>query len=164
MKYLLIISIVAMLLLVPVFAHEEISAPEDIIKGIVARQGAANISQLDCTKITADEFESLGDSVMERMAGSHEPHEQMDNMMGGEGSTSLKQMHIAMGSNWLGCHEGMDMSSMMGGTVSMMPMMMRMMGAYYPAYYTGFDVVLILAIVGWILFIATLIYLLIRKK
>lgn len=152
-----------LLLLTPTaFTHEETSTPEEVMKTVMARQNVTDIRQIDCTKISEDDFEFLGDAVMERMTGSHELHEQMDAMMGGEGSASLRQMHITMGSNWLGCHEGMDMSSMMSR--GMMPMMMRMMGTYYPAYYSGFDAVLLLAIAGWILFIATLVYLLTRRK
>ncbi len=162
-KPILVILIAsALLILGTAFAHEEMQAPEDVIKTIMARQGVADVAQLDCTEISDDDFEFLGDTVMEKMVGSHELHEQMDAMMGGEGSASLRSMHIAMGKNWLGCHEGMEMGGMMGSSI--MPVMMRMMGAYYPAYYSGFDAVLLLAIVGWVLFIVTIIYFLTRKK
>lgn len=162
MKFVKIAAIVTIFFLATsVLAHEEMQAPEDVIKTIMARQGVTDMSQLDCAKISGGDFEFLGDSIMERMAGSHELHEQMDNMMGGEGSASLKQMHITMGKNWLACHEGMDMGGMM---TSMTPMMMRMMGSYYPAYYSGFDAVLIFGVIGWILFIAALVYLLLTRQ
>ncbi len=46
-------------------------------------------------QLTDDQFALLGDYFMELMAGSN--HEYMDQMMGGEGSASLRQAHINMG-------------------------------------------------------------------
>lgn len=143
-----------MLLSSIVFAHEEIRTPDEIASEILAKQNITDVNKIDCSKVSNEDFELLGDAVMERMAGDHELHEQMDTMMGGEGSVSLAQMHIAMGSNWLGCNKGM--AGMMN--VNTMPMMMRMMGSYYPAYYTGYDSILLAAIMGWVLFGATLAY------
>ena len=161
MKFFVPVALVLMLSIG--FAHEEIQSPEIIVSSILAGQGVNSTDQLDCSKIPEGQLEWLGDAVMEKMAGSHEFHDQMDEMMGGEGSESLKRMHITMGSNWLGCNkEGTMMGSRMTG-----PMMMRMMtgvltpmasGFLYPAYYNGFDSVLILAIIGWIFFVAMLIY------
>lgn len=149
-----VIGIVVSLLLLStlVSAHEETRNPEDIISSVMAKQGITNIKQIACSKISNEDFETLGDAMMEKMVGNHELHEQMDTMMGGEGSASLKQMHIIMGSNWLGCTRDMPMMGLM------MPMMMRMMGNYYPAYYAGYDNILLVAIIGWILFGATLAY------
>lgn len=147
-------------------AHEMelIQPPEDVVNSILAKQGISDVKQVDCSKVSDKDFEELGEAVMERMAGSHELHEQMDVMMGGEGSASLQQMHIAMGQNWLGCQslQGAGMMGMMNA--NMMPMMMRMMGNYYPAYYSGYDVALILGIAGWILFFLTLTYLYFTRK
>ena len=150
--------VIAISLVSVVFAHEDIALPEDIVSRILAKQSVTSISQLYCSKVSQEDFEELGDSVMERMAGSHQMHDQMDNMMGGEGSTSLQQIHIAMGGNWLGCTKA---EGVMGGTVNvnMMPMMMRMMGNYYPAYYSGYDFVFLLALAGWLLFFIAVFYL-----
>ncbi|MBI4010197.1 MAG: hypothetical protein HY361_03345 [Candidatus Aenigmarchaeota archaeon] len=123
---------------------EKVKSVEEVVNEIVAKQNMASIDEIDCNKISGADFEQLGDALMERMVGSHELHEQMDDMMGGEGSESLKQMHIAMGRNWLGC-------SGLQGMMGMMPMMMRMMGNYYPAYYTGYNTLLGFSIVGWVL-------------
>ncbi len=142
-------------------AHEEMQTPEEMMNVIMARQGVVSISQVNCGSVLEVDFEMLGDAVMGRMAGSHEPHEQMDSMMGGEGSVSLRQMHIAMGQNWLGCSQGTMGSEMMN--VNMMPVMMRMMGNYYPAYYSGYDLILAAGAAGWILFGVTL-YFYLRKK
>ena len=137
------------------FAHEEtVKSVDDILNEIASKQGVST-DQIDCNKISNEEFEELGDAVMERMLGDHELHEQMDEKMGGEGSESLKQMHIFMGMNWLGCtdHVGMGM-----GSGLMMPMMMRMMGNTYPAFYSGYDSLLLAALVGWILLILAVVY------
>ena len=149
------------------FAHEEMQSPDEIINSMMSAQGAADVKQLDCTRITDEHLEILGDAIMEKMSGSHELHEQMDVMMGGEGSASLAQMHTAMGKNWLGCNilvQGMGPGMMGGANVNMMPMMMRMMGNYYPAYYNSFDTILIVAIVGWIMFAAVLTYFYSKRK
>lgn len=141
------------------FAHEEVHMPEEIINDMMVQQGVSDMKQLDCGKIPDADFEKLGDALMERMA-SHDVHEQMDAMMGGEGSASLQQMHIVMGRNWLSCNQGTMGQGMMGGMPSsMMPMMMRMMGNYYPAFYSGYDLALLIAVVGWVLFFISVFYL-----
>ncbi|MBI4170441.1 MAG: hypothetical protein HY514_02015 [Candidatus Aenigmarchaeota archaeon] len=137
---------------------EEIRTPEEVLNDIISDQGIASAAQADCSKISQGYLEELGDAVMERMAGNHELHEQMDAMMGGEGSASLRQMHISMGRNWLDCDEAEMINT------RMMPMMMRMMGSYYPAYYGGFDAVLVFAFIGWVLFFVSVVYFLSRKK
>ncbi len=136
------------------YAHMETSSVEDMMNSMMNEQNASELGQLDCNKIPDSEFEELGDATMERMVGDSELHEQMDTMMGGEGSESLTQMHVTMGKNWLGCT---SLQGMMGS--NMMPMMMRMMGNYYPSYYTGYNAVLIFAVLGWVLSIVLIIIL-----
>lgn len=149
---------IVLLLAAMAFAHDEMKTPEDVINSVMKAQNVSVIKEISCSKITSDEFEELGDAVMERMAGDHELHEQMDLMMGGEGSASLRSMHIAMGSNWVGCTRG----SIMG--TNMMPMMMRMMGNYYPGYYSGYDTSVLAAVAGWVLFGAAILYMHTSKK
>ena len=48
-----------------------------------------------CSKLTENQLEILGDYFMEQMHPG-ESHNVMDKMMGGEGSESLRQMHIAI--------------------------------------------------------------------
>lgn len=148
-----LILVFVLILSVSAFAHEEVQTPEEMINQMLAAQNISSVKQIDCGKIPGGDFEMLGDAVMERMAGSHELHEQMDAMMGG--GSGVTQMHTLMGKNWLSCSTGL----MGGGMMGMAPMMMRMMGNYYPAYYNSFDAILILTVIGWILFGASLVYL-----
>lgn len=149
MKTVLLILAGILLLVNPVFAHMEEGSVEDMMSSMMGDQNISDVKQLECNKVSDSEFEELGNAVMNKMVGNSELHEQMDNMMGGEGSASLAQMHIIMGKNWMDCGTGFQ--GMMGS--NMMPSMMRMMGGYYPAYYTSYNVVLVLAIAGWTLLI-----------
>ncbi|MBR9690685.1 hypothetical protein GOV08_03290 [Candidatus Woesearchaeota archaeon] len=74
------------------------------------------------TELSDEDFEVLGDYFMELIHRKN--HEFMDRMMGGEGSESLRQMHIEMGKNFYSEYlksgsiqaNGMMGSSMMGST------------------------------------------------
>ena len=85
-------------------------------------------SKVSCDNLSDEQLETIGDYLMEQIH-SGEAHEAMDEMMGGEGSESLKQMHINMAKTMY-CGEGGSMmgSGMMGGSGSMMGMMSMMMG------------------------------------
>lgn len=114
---------VSILVLVsPVYAHMETESVDSIMNRMMTNQGVNDINKIECGKISDHEFEELGDAVMDRMLNDIELHERMDNMMGGEGSESLRQMHIAMGKSWSDC----------GGTSMgmFMPMMGGMMNPY----------------------------------
>lgn len=53
---------------------------------------------ISCDELTEDQLELIGDYYMEQMHPG-EAHEYMDEMMGGEGSESLRQVHINMARN-----------------------------------------------------------------
>ena len=75
---------------------------EDVLSDILPRTGKSDLSQLSCNLVDELEFERLGDALMEQNHPGR-AHTIMDQMMGGEGSDSLREMHIQMGKNYLGC-------------------------------------------------------------
>ena len=107
-------------------------------------------NNISCDKLTDEQLEAIGEYYMEQMHPG-EAHEFMDNMMGGEGSESLKQVHITI-TKKLYCNE--DISGMMDGG------MMQMMGGYYGGFggvwIFGF-LFMILGSIALILFIVWLI-------
>lgn len=80
--------------------HEDFSEALEIIE-----------NKVPCEDLTDNEFELLGDYYMELMHPG-EAHERMDEMMGGEGSESLRLMHINMGQRF---YCGDTEFGMMGG-------------------------------------------------
>lgn len=75
----------------------------EVVSAITASQNVSGQSDISCDAVTDNQFDELGDAVMQAKIGDDEAHEVMDNMMGGEGSESLRSMHIAMGQRYLGC-------------------------------------------------------------
>ena len=90
-------------------------------------------SKISCDKLSNEQLEAIGDYYMEQMHPG-EAHEIMDNMMGGEGSESLKQVHINMAKR-LYCNENVYIGYGMMGSWGMTNMMGRGMMGSYPANY-----------------------------
>lgn len=157
-KIILLLSIIAFFLLVkPSFAqvgygmmggNNASSSSEQkqlsqklnqVLQEILKPQGTTSTANIDCSKITEDQFEKLGDVWMGVHVGSEAVHQRMDQMMGGEGSQSLRQAHINMGESYLGCSQNGKGISMMsgaqgswrGGANSMMGFEYGMMNGYY---------------------------------
>ena len=82
--YILTMTIVAILLLPLISASEDFAEAKQLIA-----------SGASCKELTSEQLELMGDYYMEQMHPG-EAHELMDNMMGGEGSESLKLVHINM--------------------------------------------------------------------
>lgn len=94
------------------------------LQDVSTRQGVSSVSQLTCSKITDDQFETIGDAYMGTMFPSEAQHQAMEQVMGGEGSASLRQAHITMGRAYLGCWSGYASG----------PVYMPMMGGYGASY------------------------------
>ena len=88
----------------------------DLKYRILKSQNINSLDQLDCKKVSNDLFENIGDAWMDIRIHNESAHERMDQMMGGEGSESLKQMHINMGRNYLGCSDNFSGMGMMFGS------------------------------------------------
>lgn len=121
-------------------------------------------SGISCDKFTDEQLESIGDYYMEQMHPG-KAHGIMDNMMGGEGSDSLKQTHIQIAKR-LYCNESAG-GMMGGGTMNMMMGSNAigsggMMGNYPLSYgYSNYDnwiMLWIVFLVAAIILIALLVY------
>lgn len=137
------------------------------LQDIYKTQNIQSQSQVSCNKVIDDQFEKLGDAYMGIMAGNEQSHQAMENMMGGEGSATLRQAHMNMGRSYLGCwsnyNSGPIYMPMMLGSGGMMNGFNSgwnsngwsgMMGGFYGNSWTGiittalFWILLILGIVA----------------
>ncbi len=120
--------------------------------------------KISCDVLTDNQLEVLGEYYMEQMHPG-ELHEGMDAMMGGEGSESLKQVHINMGRAFYCEEDGMMgsggmMGMMMGGNMmseqtSQTNMMQRMMGnwEYGFGYWSFLNVLYVILLIGLIILV-----------
>jgi len=103
MKKIITIWILALMLIPIAFAHEHnFEEVEQLIK-----------NKVPCDNLTEDQLEMMGDYYMEQIHPG-EQHEIMDNMMGGEGSESLRQVHINMAYRFYCGYNTGGMMGMMG--------------------------------------------------
>lgn len=88
------------------------------LQDIYKNQNVSSQSQLDCAKVGDVQFEKLGDAYMEAVHPG-QAHTYMEQMMGGEGSATLKTAHVNMGRAYLGCWSNYNATPltmpMMGG-------------------------------------------------
>ncbi|MGL4368371.1 MAG: SHOCT domain-containing protein, partial [Spirochaetota bacterium] len=107
-------GIILMLAAVAAFSEMKPKPVNAVLDEIRREQGAQKNEDINVGKVPLPLLEMLGDSVMEVMAGNSERHEQMDKMMGGDGSASLSAMHQRIGYNYLSGYP-MGMMNMMSG-------------------------------------------------
>lgn len=117
-------------------------------------------SGISCDNLTEDQLEEIGDYYMELMHPG-EQHEIMDQMMGGEGSTTLRQMHINMA---LRLYCGQNVGGMMGmmggynmmqniGNVGGYSMMQEMMGNWSYGWWNFWSFLTIVLLIGLIVLV-----------
>lgn len=101
------------------FAEEtQVKSLDTILSEIRTEQSISDSEEIDPAKVSQAKLEELGDSVMAAMIGNSAMHEQMDNRLGGEGSESLKLVHINIGLNYLSDYPNGMMNLMSGGMFS----------------------------------------------
>ena len=83
--------------------------------------------KVSCDELTEEQLEAIGDYYMELMHPG-EAHEAMEEMMGGEGSESLRQVHLNMGYRFY-CNKNLGLSGMGSGMMNMMMGGGNMMGS-----------------------------------
>ena len=126
MKKITSILVIFLLSIVVVLAQESHDSEIEEGKKLVE-------SKMSCDKLSNEQLEAIGDYYMEQMHPG-EAHEIMDNMMGGEDSESLKQVHINMARR-IYCNENIYIGYGMMGSGGMMNMLGRGMMGNYPAGY-----------------------------
>jgi len=109
------------------------------------------MQKISCDDLTENQLEILGDYYMEQMHPG-EAHERMDEMMGGEGSDSLREMHINMGQAFY-CGEHDEMGSGMMDTMMGRGGMMSGFGNTAYGYNNKYNAI------GWIFWILIIIVL-----
>ena len=124
MKKTILILAILLLSIVAVLAQESHDSEIEEGKKLVG-------SKISCDKLTNEQLEAIGDYYMEQMHPG-EAHKIMDDMMGGEDSESLKQVHINMAKR-LYCNDNIYIGYGMMGSGGMMGG--NMMGNY-PSYYS----------------------------
>lgn len=140
---------------------------DSVLSDILKSQNINSTKEINCAKTTDEEFEKLGDAWMEYHVGNEAMHERMDDMMGGEGSEQLKNTHIQMGKNYLGCSDngvGQNFSMMNGYfNATKDEGLGGMMGDgksanhMFSGYKNGWDVLhVLLAVTTWLTLIAFL--------
>jgi len=154
-KILMLYSLIALLSIGIAFSHGEDELAD-------AKQIIGN--KVPCSELTEDQLEHMGDYYMEQMH-SGEAHELMDKMMGGEGSETLKQVHIQMAKR-LYCDDTSGMANygmmgmmmggnMMGGQNVQSGMMQGMMGnlGYSVSYWNFVNVLYLILLIGLIILV-----------
>ena len=117
-------------------------------------------SKISCDNLADEQLESIGDYYMEQMHPG-EAHEYMDRMMGGEGSESLKQVHINLAKR-IYCNEnvgGMMGAGMMGNNYYQNPQKNN-----YQNNFIGFQIFFYVLFILVVIVLILIILLLINKS
>lgn len=127
------------------FAEMKPLPVDKVLSEIRQEQGVKNNDAINPEKVSPSKLEELGDSVMEIMIGNSDRHEQMDKMMGGEGSPNLTAMHQRIGFNYLSGYPLGMMNLISGGMMgysfnnsNLSKGGRFMMNGYFPGMMGGF--------------------------
>jgi len=165
----LIFIMVLSLLIIPVVLSADENSHgktlEAVLEAIRIEQNVTQNKDINPDKVSDDLLEELGEAVMSIRHPNERVHEMMDNMMGGEGSVSLRSAHIMMGYNYLtGNLRGSPYPRGIMGKGWGMPMMGNYGGwGMHPFFWGGG----ILMVIGFILLlggVAAIIITMIRRK
>lgn len=110
--------ILVVLLTVPailVFSEMKPMPIDKVLAEIRQEQGIKSNDTIKMEKVSPAKLEELGDSVMEVMIGNSALHDQMDKMMGGDGSARLTAVHQRIAYNYLSGYPLGMMNLMSGG-------------------------------------------------
>ena len=118
-------------------------------------------SKISCDSLMNEQLELIGDYYMEQMHPG-EAHEYMDRMMGGEGSESLKQVHINIARR-IYCNEnlgGMIGRGMMGNYYYQDPQN----NSLYKNSFLGFQIFFYIILILVVIILALVVMLLTNKS
>jgi len=104
-NFILVIASIIFIAPILVSADSGVSL-DSVLSEIKTSQNVSENNQIKCENVSEQNFEELGDAVMGVMHPNEQEHELMDQMMGGEGSQSLKAAHILMGKRHGRRHDG----------------------------------------------------------
>ena len=79
----------------------DLKSIDTILAEIRLEQNITSSAPIDISKVTSAKLEELGDSVMEKVIGNTAVHDRMDIALGGDGSTSLANVHLRVGYDYL---------------------------------------------------------------
>jgi uncharacterized membrane protein len=139
--------------------QDEHNRSVDAVLGQIRQEQNVSVNnRINADSVSDDLLEQLGEAVMSRAHPDQREHEWMDNMMGGEGSESLRSAHILMGYNYLtGKNYDTDWS---------MPMMGRFGGGWgmHPYFFGWGWLWMIIGLVVVVGGVAALVVVLNRRK
>ncbi len=108
MKRIILLAFLLFVLTGLSFAHSENPQKDidSVLNTIRTTQNVISDKDIDVSKVDDLTLEKLGDAVMSLYVPDKATHEYMDSMMGGEGSISLRNIHIAIGANYIAYLKG----------------------------------------------------------
>jgi putative membrane protein len=89
-----------------VAAEEQPATIPHVLAEIREAQALPANGKIDCDKVTPEQYERLGEAVMDQQFPNPQDHEWTNNMMGGDSSEMARAIHRMLGARYLGCAYG----------------------------------------------------------